>query len=202
MSILMIVVNNTLGIYGGDIYISAFGVINRLIMFVLMPLFGVVQGFQPITGYNYGAGKPDRVKATVKISMISLVLFGTCASVLLATMPGFFISLFSRDPALIDTARRILRIIVLMFPLLGVQIIGAGFFQAIGKPIPSLILGMSRQYLLLIPLVIVMPLFFGIDGIIASFPLADFLATAITAGWLLREMKRLHLIGAVEEAPA
>ena len=196
MSILMVVVNNTLGAYGGDIYISAYGVVNRLFMFMLMPLFGVVQGFQPITGYNYGARQPDRVKATVKLSMLSLSIYGAFATFLLLVLPGFFVSLFTPDPALIETAKRIIRTIVLMFPLIGVQIIGAGFFQAIGKPIPALILGMSRQYFLLIPMVLILPIFFGISGVIASFPISDFLATIITVAWLIREMKKLHLIGA------
>ena len=195
MSVLMVIVNNTLGRFGGDIYVSAYGVINRVIMFIFMPLFGVVQGFQPITGYNYGAKKPDRVKQVVKISMSGLALFGTIAAALLLIFPGFFLSFFSRDPELIAVARRILRVIVLMLPLIGVQFIGASFFQAIGKPIPSLVLGMSRQYLLLIPLVIILPKFFGIMGVIASFPIADALSTVITVTWLVWEMKRLHLIG-------
>lgn len=199
ISIFMVLVNNTLGHYGGDIYISAYGIINRIIMFVLMPIFGMVQGFQPIAGYNYGAKKPDRVKLTVKLSMAYLVVFGSSAALLLSIFPGFFVSLFSPDKNLIEVARGFLRIIVLMFPLIGIQFVGASFFQAIGKPIPSLILGMSRQYLLLIPLVIILPMIFGIDGVIASFPTADLLATVITVTWLIREMKKLHLIGHTEE---
>ena len=199
MSILMVIVNNTLGSYGGDIFISAYGVINRMIMFILMPIFGILQGFQPIAGYNYGARNPERVKTTVKLSMLTLAAFGALSALVLSVFPGFFVSLFTPDENLIKVARGFLRIIVLMFPLIGVQFIGAGFFQTIGKPIPSLILGMSRQYLLLIPLVIILPKFFGINGVMASFPVADFLSTVITVSWLIREMKKLHLVGAADD---
>lgn len=198
MSLLMILVNNSLGHYGGDIYIAAYGVINRLFMFVLMPLFGITQGFQPIAGYNYGAGNSKRVKESVWVSMKVSTIIAVAAFCLLFFLPEFFMSLFSGDEQLISVGVGVLQVIILLIPLISFQIIGATYFQAIGKAFPSFILGMSRQFIFLIPLVLILPEFMGIQGVIVAFPIADLASTILTTVWLLIEMKALKHLKPIE----
>lgn len=190
-SIVAVMLNNMLGLYGGDIYISAYGVVNRLIMFLFMPLFGTVQGFQPIAGFNYGARKYDRVKQTLKITLGYASVYTTAGFLLLFIFPQLFAGIFTSDPDLIDTAAYVMRFVIAVFPLVGLQIIGGSYFLVIGKAIPSLILNLSRQFLLLIPLLIILPPFFGLTGLLLSFPIADFMAALITIAWLYFEVKRI-----------
>jgi len=187
-SLVIVIVNNLLGVYGGNLAISVYGIMQRMIRFLFMPLFGIVQGMQPIVGYNYGAKKVDRVKRAVKLSLISATLFAMTTSGLVQLFPEQVIRLFSKEPELIKEGVYALRFVILMAPVVGVQIVGAALFQAIGKAVPSIILTLSREVLLLIPLVLIMPRFFGLTGIWVSFPLADFFAMLITTVLLVREM--------------
>lgn len=190
-SIVSVILNNMLGRYGGDIYISAYGVVNRLLMFLFMPLFGTVQGFQPIAGFNYGAKLYDRVRKTLKITVIYATAYTTIGFLLLFLMPRTFAGIFSADPELIDTVAHVMRYVIAVFPLIGIQIIGGSYFLVIGKSFPSLILNLSRQFLILIPLLLILPRFFGTTGLLVSFPVADFLATIITVVWLLAELRNM-----------
>jgi len=191
-SVVGVLLNNMLGTYGGAIYISAYGVVNRLIMFLLMPLFGTVQGFQPIAGFNYGAGLFDRVRKTLKITFVYATAYTTVGFLLLFTMPRFFAGIFTTDPVLIDTVASVIHYVLAVFPLVGIQIIGGTYFLVIGKSFPSLILNLSRQFLILIPLLLILPGFFGLTGLLVSFPIADFLATILTVSWLLVELRHLN----------
>lgn len=190
-SIVSVILNNLLGRYGGDIYISAYGVVNRLLMFLFMPLFGTVQGFQPIAGFNYGAGLFDRVRRTLKITLIYATAYTTVGFLLLFLMPRTFAGIFTADPQLIDTVAHVMRYVIAVFPLIGIQIIGGSYFLVIGKSFPSLVLNLSRQFLILIPLLLLLPRYFGITGLLVSFPVADFLATIITVIWLLAELRNI-----------
>ncbi|MCK5251105.1 MAG: MATE family efflux transporter [Spirochaetaceae bacterium] len=191
-SIVAVILNNMLGKYGGDIYISAYGVVNRLLMFLFMPLFGMVQGFQPIAGFNYGAGLYNRVRKTVKITTVVATIYTSIGFLLLFLMPRVFAGIFTTDPVLIDTVAHVMRFVIAVFPLIGIQIIGGSYFLVIGKPFPSLVLNLSRQFLLLIPLLLILPRFFGLSGLLISFPIADFMATIITVVWLLAELRNLN----------
>lgn len=194
MSLLAVVVNNALGHYGGDIYISAYGIVNRLLMFLLMPLFGMVQGFQPIAGYNYGARRMDRLKEVLGLSLKVSTLYGLVVFLLLEAFPRIFAGIFTPDPELISVSAQFLRIALIFIPLLGIQVMGASFFQAIGKAWPALFLGLSRQILFLIPLVLGLSALFGVKGIMAAFPGADLLATLVTGTWLLVELRHLGIL--------
>jgi len=189
-----IILNNSLGFYGGELAISVYGVVNRVIMFLFMPLFGIVQGMQPIVGYNYGANKIDRVKEAVKLSIIATTIFASVSTLFGEVFPHFIIGLFDNDPDLIKNGVYALRIVISMVPIIGVQIIGAALFQSLGKVIPSLVLTLSRQVLFFIPLVIVLPRIYGLGvfGIWISFPLADFLSTIFTVVLLKKEMKLIE----------
>ncbi|KAB3534003.1 MATE family efflux transporter [Alkaliphilus pronyensis] len=188
-SIMAIILNNSLAFYGGDITIAAFGVINRLLMFTFMPLFGIVQGMQPIVGYNYGAKKLSRVKATIKLSIVITTLLATIGFLMLMVFPRFFMEIFSDDTELIELSIGAVRIIVLGVPFIGLQVVGASMFQSIGKALPSLILSMSRQILFLIPLVLTLPIYFDLLGIWLAFPLADVLSTVVTMVFMSKELK-------------
>jgi putative MATE family efflux protein len=190
-SVVSVILNNLLGKYGGDIYISAYGVVNRLLMFLFMPLFGTVQGFQPIAGFNYGAKLYHRVRRTLKLTIIYASAYTTIGFLLLFLMPRTFAGIFSADPELIDTVAHVMRYVIAVFPLIGIQIIGGSYFLVIGKSLPSLVLNLSRQFLILIPLLLILPGFFGLNGLLVSFPIADFLATIITVVWLLAELRNM-----------
>lgn len=190
-SILMILINNSLARYGGDIYIAVFGVINRFFMILFMSVFGVVQGVQPIIGYNFGAGKIDRIKQGMKLAILTTTIISTLFFIVLMSFPTQMISIFNNDAELVAVGSHAIRIIMLAMPIVGYQIITSAFFQAVGKAKPALILGLSRQFLFLIPLVLIFPIFFGVNGIWLSFPIADFLSTTITTIWFLKEMRQI-----------
>jgi len=191
MSILLLIVNTNLGRYGGDEAITIYGMAHKLNMLVIMPILGIVQGFQPIAGYNFGAKRFDRVKESLKVTILTafgLALFGYAFMMI---FPRVGMSFFTRDAALIATSARVLRTLFLFVPAAAVQITGSVYFQAVGKPTEALVLSLSRQFLFLIPLVLALPLFFGLGGIWAAFPLADLLSATVTVTLLLREVRKL-----------
>ena len=161
-------------------------------MFVTMPLFGIVAGVQPMIGYNYGAMKMNRVKEALKVSVLSTVAIGLFFSILFLVFPTPIISVFSNDPELIASGAFPLRMIILLFTLIGFQIIGAGFFQSIGKARPSIILSLTRQVLFLLPLILLLPLLWGENGIWIAFPIADLLAIITTGIFLYKELKKIN----------
>lgn len=192
-SILAIVVNNSLGFYGGDLAISVYGVINRVLMFILMPMFGIVQGFQPIASFNYGAKNFKRVIEVLKVSLKFLIIYSTIGVIIIQLFPGLIIRMFNNDTELIRLGKVAIRIVTIMIPFVGIQILSASLFQAIGKAKPALIVSMSRQTLFLIPLVLLLPKFnnLGLVGIYAAFPLADILAIVLSLYLLKREVNSL-----------
>ena len=198
-SFFIIMVNNALRTFGDELAISAFGVINKLLIFALMPLVGIAQGFQPIAGYNYGARNMSRVREAVKLANATAVTISLIYFALVMLFPRTIFSIFTGNAQLLKIGSEAMRIVLIAIPLIGMQIIGAVFFQAVGKALPSLILSMSRQIILLIPLVLILPRFFGVYGVWAAFPTADVVATTFTLIWLRIEMRKLHIIGCQEE---
>ena len=191
-SVIGIILNNSLVRYGGDLAISAMGIVNSVAMFFLMPLFGINQGSQPIIGYNYGAEKYDRVKKALKLAIgaaTMVVLFGFT---IMRLFPESLVTLFSRqDPELISLSSRAMQIYLMMLPIVGFQIVSSNYFQAVGKPRQAMILSLSRQVLLLIPALLILPRFFGLDGVFYAGPAADFGSSVITGIWLYFELKHL-----------
>ena len=190
-SLTAIILNNSLTFYGGELGLAVYGVVNRVIMFLFMPLFGIVQGMQPIAGYNYGAKRIDRVKEVLKLSLIATTVFATVSTLFGELFPGHIIGLFDKNPELIKNGVFALRIVIAMVPIIGVQIIGAALFQSIGKALPSLFLTLSRQVLFFIPLVIILPRIYGLGilGIWLTFPIADILSTIYTVMLLKKEVR-------------
>ncbi len=202
MSILALLMNNSLGWYGGDEAVAIYGMNHRVISLVIFPILGIVQGFQPIVGYNYGARAYNRVRSAIKVGTATVGGIALFMQILLMAFPRVCVSLFINDPSLIESTARVLRVMVMFIPFGAVQILGSNYFQAIGKKTPSLILGLSRQFLVLIPLVLVLPRFFGLAGIWFAFPIADFISTVLTTILLTREIKRLDSRHAEESAGA
>ena len=194
-SVVAIVVNNSLRIFGGDIAIIIVGILQRVTMFIFMPLFGVVQGMQPIVGFNYGAKKLDRVKETLKLSLITTTAFASFGWLIIELFPLAIISVFTRDAEIIEKGSTIMRIVISMIPLICIQIVGAGLFQSLGKAVPSLILALLRQVLLFIPLVLILPrvLGLGLWGIWIAYPAADILSVVLTVLFLRSELKKMNL---------
>lgn len=190
-SIVAIVLNHSLKFYGGDLEITILGLINRITMFLYMPLFGLAQGLQPIVGFNYGAKKSDRVKEAIKLS-IKISTIAACVGFVIAqAIPGSIMAIFNSDTALIENGSTVLRIVTAMLPFIGLQIVGSTVFQSIGKALPAFILSLSRQVLFFIPLAILLPRFMGLIGIWISFPISDFLSAALTGILLKKEMNHI-----------
>lgn len=192
-SFLAIFLNNALGAYGGDIAITSYGIINRLIMFIFMPMFGVVQAVQPIAGYNYGAKRYPQIKEVVRVSMKVLIIYATSGWFILLVASSKVGYIFTDDPAVIEGVAYQLKYVTMMLPIVGVQIISGTIFQALGKAIPALILSLLRQIILLIPMLLIFPSILGLGllGIYIAFPLSDFLSSLISGLLLKREMTQL-----------
>jgi putative MATE family efflux protein len=191
-SVLNAILNNQLQRYGGDLAISAMGIMYGIVMFIFMPVFGLNQGAQPIIGFNYGARKYDRVKKTLLLAITAatgIVLVGFFVT---RFFPGALIRLFSGDnPELVALGSRAMRIFLMMMPVIGFQIVSANYFQAVGKPRPAMILSLSRQVLILIPALLILPRLFGLDGVFVAGPVADLASAILTGTWLLFELRSL-----------
>ena len=191
-SVLAAILNHSLFTFGGEMAVAIYGIINRILRMTFMPLFGLVQAYLPITGYNYGAKNYGRVWQTVKFALkyASLTVSGIFLFLMILAEPIF--SIFNKDAQLIEEGARALRLIILLTPMIGFQMIGAGYFQALGKALPAFILAIARQILFLLPLIFILPRFLQLDGLWLSFPLADILAVGVTLLLVLPEWKRLR----------
>jgi putative MATE family efflux protein len=188
ISLLILIMNHTLFNYGGEIAIAIYGIISRMIMFSLFPVMGLVQGFVPIAGYNYGAEYWGRVKDVVNKSIKYGVFLSFLIFISIIFGADVIVKVFSKDSDILRLTPAALRIAFLATPLIAVQLIGAAYFQAIGKPGPALILSLSKQGFFLIPLVLILPMFFGLDGVWYSFPIADLSSTLVTWLFLKKEI--------------
>ncbi|HYW68005.1 MAG TPA: MATE family efflux transporter [bacterium] len=191
-SAVVVILNRTLGHYGGNLAIAAYGVLNRLMHFAFMPMMGFSQALQPVAGFNYGARQFARARLALRISSIRSTVFAVGALVMLIGFGRPLIQLFTRDAELIELSVRALRIIAVAFPVVAVQVMGATMFLALGRAGPALFLSLSRQIIFLIPLVLLLPLTMGLTGIFVAFPIADVLATVVTVVMLAREFRRLR----------
>ena len=189
VSVTFLLVNNALFNYGGETSVTAYAIVGRLSMFALFPVYGITQGFIPIAGYNYGAEKFDRVKEVIFTAVKYATLLAIVIFIVLMVFPEFITQWFTTDKAVTEVTPKNMRIAFAAIPVLSLQLIGAAYFQAIGKALPALILTLTRQALFFIPLMYVLPNFFGELGIWMSFPIADVLATVVTYYFLHREVK-------------
>ena len=188
ISILSIILNHTLYTYGGEHSIAVYGIISRMLMFALFPVLGITQGFIPIAGYNFGAKNYDRVKETIQISIKYAAVLAAVIFVFILFFAKPIVSVFTTDIKVIEETPNALRWVFAASPIIAIQLIGAAYFQAAGKAKKALFLTLSKQGFFLIPLVLILPNFFGIFGVWISFPIADVLSTVITGYFLKKEM--------------
>lgn len=162
-SMVTAILNNSLNAYGGDIAVSSMGVIHSITMLILMPVFGINQGAQPIIGYNYGAKKYKRVKEALKKAVIAATSVVTLGFIITQTIPhklfGLFLEKGTEMDIIMDVGIKGLRLYLAMLPIIGLQIVSSNYFQATGKPKHAAFLGLSRQVLVLIPALLILPKF-------------------------------------------
>jgi putative MATE family efflux protein len=192
-SAVQLILNGQLIKYGGDKAVAAMGVISAVSSLSFMTIFALNMGGQPIIGYNYGARRFDRVKSTLILSIIWATVIGVmgfCASMF---FPHLLVQAFNHhDSALLELGVSGLRICFLVYPLVGIQIIASNYFQSTGKAKVAAFLSLLRQVLILIPLIVVLPRFFGLLGIWYSWPIADFLSAVITFYFVRKEWRKLY----------
>ncbi len=191
-SIQQMILNKTLTTYGGDMALSAIGIIMSLATLFFMPVIGVSQGAQPIIGFNYGARQFDRVKEALKTAVIASACIALAAWLVLHIWPTQLVGLFSDgDVALTRMTVHALLIYFMLMPLAAVQIICSNYFQAVNKAVLSAVLSLSRQVLMFIPLLLILPHFWGVEGVWRTAPIADVLSVILTGGLIYMELKNL-----------
>lgn len=188
VSITYLLMNNILFDFGGETSVTSYAIVSRMLMFALFPIFGITQGFIPIAGYNYGAQNYDRVKQAIRIAIIYAMVMASLVFVLLIGFPELITRMFTNDPLVIEKTPTAMRWVFAATPIIAVQLIGAAYFQAAGKAIPALLLTLSRQGFFFIPLIFILPLWYGELGVWMAFPVSDVLSTLVTAYILYREV--------------
>lgn len=190
-SVMFVVVNRTIMLYGNDMDVAVYGIINQIMSFALMPIIGLVQAMETIIGYNYGLKQFARVKETLSLSLKIATLMAMLVFTLMMIFPGGILKIFSNDPALIKSGTTVIRIIFIGTILAGMQLVGSGFYQALGKPRQSLLLTMSSEIITIVPLILILPYFFYLNGVWLSFPISDLLGSGLTMVFLIKERSRL-----------
>lgn len=189
-SVTTILVNNLLWIYGWSLAIAAYGIINRAVTVFFMPMFGVIQWMQPIIWYNHGAWFKQRVKKVTILAIKVLTIFTTIVFAINITMPWILLNIFSKDVELIALAVPAMRLMVLMFPIIWFQVVASGFYQSLWRAKEAFWFAIIRQVVILIPILMILPKFFGLNGIRYSFPLSDFLAAVIIFVVFYKDLKK------------
>lgn len=188
--VVVIIINHSLYRYGGDLAVGAYGIMNRVLMLFAMVVMGLTQGMQPIIGYNFGARKPLRVRKTLMYGVAAGMCVTTVGFLAFQFLPHALARLFTDSAALTDLAVPALRIGGLAFFLVGGQIVISAFFQSIGMPVVAIFLSLTRQLLFLIPGLILLPMWLGLNGVWVSMPVADTLASLLAVFVLWRSWRR------------
>jgi len=190
---IVILINNGLKRYGGDLAIGAFGIVNRIIFLFAMVVMGLNQGMQPIAGYNFGARQYQRVTQVLKITILCATGVTTTGFLVGLLIPDVAVSAFTTDPELIGLAAGGMRISVLVFPIVGFQMVTSNFFQSIGMAGKAIFLSLTRQVIFLIPCLLILPRFID-NGIWWSLPASDLMASLVSAClliWQFRQFKKM-----------
>lgn len=197
-SMVQLMFNTSLKVYGGDLAIGAMATISSINMLFVMPAFGFVQGMQPIVGFNYGAKKYDRAKKTLKISLMLATVVFIVGTLVIQIAPQLLVGAFNKDQELMNITVNGLRKYAFAMPIVGISIVGSNFIQSIGKAKMSMLLGLLRQVIVLIPMIMILPNFIGLNGIWLAQPTADIVSAIITGIVLVKEIKKYDLDEEVE----
>lgn len=185
------IINTSLLKYGGDNAVASVVVFNRYVTIFVFIIIGVCQGMQPIVGYNYGSGRFQRLFRTFRLAALVGIIVSTVGTIIGQLFPGGIASMFMQDPEQIRVASNCIRIATISFFLVGFQIVTTNFFQSLGMAGKSVFLSLTRQIIFMIPLLFILPPIWGLDGVWASFPIADFLSVVIAAVMLYTLMKSI-----------
>jgi putative MATE family efflux protein len=198
VSVTYLLMNNILYDLGGATSVTAYAIVARMLMFALFPIYGITQGFLPIAGFNYGAQNYKRVEKTIITAIKYAAGLATIVFILLMVFPEFITRLFTSDAEVLKETPSAMRWVFAATPIIAVQLIGAAYFQAVGKAIPALFLTLTRQGFFFIPLIFILPNYFGELGVWIAFPISDVLSTLVTAFFLNREVT-LNLRASIKE---
>ena len=190
---IVILINQGLKKYGGDLAIGAFGIVNRLVFIIVMIVMGLNQGMQPIAGYNFGAKQYERVTKTLKLTIIYATGVTTFGFIIGMLFSDTVVGIFTSDAELIELSAKGLRIVVMFFPIIGFQMVTANFFQSIGMAIKAIFLSLTRQMVVLLPCLLILPRFFGAAGVWYSMPISDLLASLIAGTMLVWQFRKFRV---------
>lgn len=191
-SVVIVVFNQGLIRYGGDLAVGAYGIINRMAALYFMIVMGLNQGMQPIAGYNFGAGNMERVSLVLKQTIMLATAVVTTGFLLSQIFPEAVANIFTTDRELIEIVVPGLRVVFLCFPVVGFQMVTSNFFQSIGHPGKAIFMSMARQVVFLLPLLFILPQFFGVKGVWLSIPIADTLSATIAAYMLVVQYRKMN----------
>lgn len=189
LCVIVILINNGLKKFGGDLSVGAYGIVNRVAFFFTMIVMGITQGMQPIVSYNYGARQYERVTEALKRAIVMAFITMCIGCLIGETIPRFTCSLFTDDEELLRYSVDGMKIVMATFPIIAFPMVIGNFFQSIGKAKKSILLSLSRQVLFLIPLLIILPNFIGIKGVWWSIPISDIIATILSLVMIYRYYK-------------
>ena len=194
--LIVILINQGLKKYRGDLAIGAFGIVNRLVFIVVMIVMGLNQGMQPIAGYNFGAKLYDRVNKVLKLTIIYATCVTTFGFLVGMLAPNLVVGIFTSDAELTELSATGLRITVMFFPIIGFQMVTSNFFQSIGMAGKAIFLSLTRQMLILLPCLLILPHFFGVAGVWYSMPVSDLLASLIALVMLVYQFRKFKTAAA------
>ncbi len=190
--LVVLIINRSLLTYGGDLAIGAYSIVNSIAFVFVMISMGINQAMQPIAGYNFGARKLDRVIKVLRISIVFATIIMTVGFVIGEFLSVPCIRIFTNDQTLTELARNGMRKTFLVFPLIGFQMVTGNFFQSIGMPGKSILLSLSRQLIILVPCLFILPKFAGIDGVWYSLPVSDAISVILAAVLLYAQMRKFN----------
>jgi putative MATE family efflux protein len=188
--IIVVMINQGLIRYGGDLAVGAYGIVNRVIFLFIMIVMGFNQGMQPIAGYNFGAGQYERVTDVLKKTILMATCVMTFGFLIGELFPHAVASVFTTDKALINIASEGLRIVLIFFPIVGFQMVTSNFFQSIGMAGKAIFLSLTRQLLFLVPCLLILPQLFGVKGVWYSMPSADLASSIVSAFMLTTQFRK------------
>lgn len=195
--VVVIFINKSLQMYGGDLAVGAYGIANRVAFIFVMINMGVNQGMQPIAGYNYGAQFIDRLMRVVKLAMIAATAVTVAGFLMAELIPEACVRLFTKDDTLALLSANAIRIMMVAFPVVGYQMVVTNFFQSIGMAKVSIFLSLSRQMIFLLPLLIILPPIFGVEGVWCAMPISDVIAALVTLVMMRHYMRRIKRMASV-----
>lgn len=191
-SLVQVVSNKALFASGGDMAIGAMAVITSICSIFIIPIFGLNQGAQPIIGYNYGSGRYNRAKKTYLVGLFWCTIILLISTLVIQLIPETLIKMFNNDPELTEIALNGIRVYLIALPIIGVQMATSNYFQAVGKPMKAMIIGLTRQVIFLIPAFIIFSRLWGIKGVWIAGPICDSLAACLSLGVIIHEFKLLE----------